>query len=38
VKHLKDPRSVVPTSAMPPYAAMSDDDLKSLAAYIVTLK
>jgi len=38
VKHLKDPRSVVPTSAMPPYASMSDDDLKSLAAYLVTLK
>jgi nitric oxide reductase subunit C len=38
VKHLKDPRSVVPNSAMPPFAAMSDDDLKSLAAYIVTLK
>jgi nitric oxide reductase subunit C len=38
MKHLKDPRSVVPTSAMPPYAGMSDDDLKSLAAYLVTLK
>lgn len=38
VKHLKDPRSLVPNSAMPPYAALSDDDLKSLAAYLVTLK
>lgn len=38
VKHLKEPRSVVPNSAMPPYAALSNDDLKSLAAYLVTLK
>jgi nitric oxide reductase subunit C len=38
VKHLKDPHSVVPTSAMPAYGGLSDDDLKSLAAYLVTLK
>ncbi len=38
VKHLRNPRSVVPNSAMPPYASMTDDDLKSLAAYLVTLK
>ena len=38
VKHLKDPHSVVPTSAMPAYDGLSDDDLKSLAAYLVTLK
>lgn len=38
VKHLRDPRSVVPNSAMPPYAGLSDDDLTSLAAYLVTLK
>ena len=38
MKHLKDPRSVVPTSAMPPYGSLSDDELKSLAAYLVTLK
>jgi len=38
VKHLKDPHSVVPTSAMPAYCGLSDDDLKSLAAYLVTLK
>jgi len=38
MKHLKDPRSVVPNSAMPPYSGLSDDDLKSLAAYLVTLQ
>lgn len=38
MKHLKDPHSVVPTSAMPAYDGLSDDDLKSLAAYLVTLK
>lgn len=38
VKHLKEPRSVVPNSAMPPYADVPDDDLKSLAAYLVTLQ
>jgi nitric oxide reductase subunit C len=38
VKHLKDPRSVVPNSAMPPTEGVSDDDIKSLAAYLVTLQ
>lgn len=38
VKHLKDPRSVVPDSAMPAYAGLPDDDIKSLAAYLVTLQ
>jgi len=38
IKHLKDPRSVVPNSAMPPFPGLSDDDLKSLAAYLVTLQ
>jgi cbb3-type cytochrome oxidase cytochrome c subunit len=38
MKHIRNPRSVVPNSAMPPYAGISDDDLKSLAAYLVTLK
>lgn len=38
VKHLKDPHSVNPKSAMPAYDGLSDDDLKSLAGYLVTLK
>jgi len=38
VKHLKDPHSVNPKSAMPAYDGLSDDDLKSLAAFLVTLK
>ena len=38
VKHLKDPNSVVPGSAMPPYASLSDSDLKELAGYLVSLK
>jgi cbb3-type cytochrome oxidase cytochrome c subunit len=38
VAHLKNPGSVVPKSAMPPYPGLSEDDLKSLAAYLVTLK
>jgi mono/diheme cytochrome c family protein len=38
VKHLKDPRSLVPNSAMPPYANVPDQDLKELANYLVGLK
>jgi nitric oxide reductase subunit C len=38
VKHLKDPRSVVPASAMPPYDGVPEADLKALADYLVTLK
>jgi len=38
VKHLKNPRSVIPNSAMPPYVGLPDDDIKSLAAYLVTLQ
>lgn len=38
VKHLKDPKSVAPNSAMPAYANLSDSDLKELAAYLVSLK
>jgi len=38
LKHLKDPHSVVPTSAMPAYDGVPEADLKELAAYLVTLK
>ena len=38
VQHLKDPRSVVPNSAMPAFERLSAADLKDLAAYLVTLK
>jgi len=38
MKHLKDPRSVVPSSAMPGFGHLSEADLKDLAAYLVTLK
>ncbi len=38
IKHLKDPESVVPGSAMPPYAHLSDEDLGELAEYLVSLK
>lgn len=38
IKHLKDPRSVVPNSAMPPYGHLPEQDLKELANYMVTLK
>jgi nitric oxide reductase subunit C len=37
-KHLKDPRSLVPGSAMPPYGHLNDADLKELANYLVSLK
>lgn len=38
IKHLKNPRSVVPNSAMPPYANLPEQDLKELASYLVSLK
>jgi nitric oxide reductase subunit C len=38
IKHLKDPQSVVPKSAMPPYAGLPEQDLKELASYLVSLK
>lgn len=38
IKHIKDPQSVVPDSAMPPYPQMSDEELKNLADYLVNLK
>lgn len=38
IRHLKDPGSVVPDSAMPDYAHLSDSELNALAEYLVTLK
>ena len=38
IKHLKDPGSVIPGSAMPDFAQLSDEDLRDLANYLVTLK
>lgn len=38
IRHLKDPESVVPGSAMPAFAHLSDEDLRELAEYLITLK
>ena len=40
VQHLKDPRSVVPESIMPPYAFLADRELKAgdMAAHLKTLR
>jgi nitric oxide reductase subunit C len=38
IKHLREPSSVVPGSAMPPYAHLSDADLGALTDYLLTLK
>jgi len=38
IKHLKHPESVVPGSAMPEFAHLSDEDLRELAEYLITLK
>ncbi len=38
IKHLNNPASVVPGSAMPSYASLSDKDAKELADYLVSLK
>lgn len=38
IKHLKDPVSVVPDSAMPDFKELSDEELRALAEYLVTLK
>ncbi|MBI5055646.1 MAG: c-type cytochrome [Nitrospirae bacterium] len=38
IKHLKNPESVVPKSAMPDFAHLNDEDLRALAEYMVTLK
>lgn len=37
-KHLKDPGSVVPDSAMPPYPQMTEEELNQIADYLITLK
>ena len=38
IKHLKDPRSVHPESAMPAFATLPEDELEALAEYLVSLK
>lgn len=38
IKHLKNPSSIVPKSAMPAYAQLPEQDLKELASYLVSLK
>ena len=38
IAHLKDPESKVPESAMPAFDHLSDQELKDLAEYLVTLK
>ncbi|MBY0519372.1 MAG: cytochrome-c oxidase, cbb3-type subunit II [Sphingomonas sp.] len=40
VQHLKDPRSVVPESIMPPYAFLADRDLdgSKMAAHLIALR
>jgi nitric oxide reductase subunit C len=38
IRHLKKPGSVVPGSAMPEYSHLSDDDLRELAEFLVSLK
>jgi len=38
IAHLKDPQSVVPDSAMPPFGSLSQEDIDALADYLTTLK
>lgn len=38
LKHLREPGSVVTGSAMPPYANLSDEELRSLVDYMLSLK
>lgn len=38
VKHLKDPKSTMPNSAMPGYGHLPEQDLKELADYLVSLR
>jgi mono/diheme cytochrome c family protein len=38
IKHLKDPVSVVPDSAMPGFHQLSDEDLRQIGEYLITLK
>jgi mono/diheme cytochrome c family protein len=37
-RFIRDPSSVVPGSVMPPYAALSEEDLDALARYLESLK
>ncbi|HEX9898250.1 MAG TPA: cbb3-type cytochrome c oxidase subunit II [Candidatus Methylomirabilis sp.] len=38
VRHFRNPAAVVPGSIMPPLADLSEDDIKALAAYMLSLK
>lgn len=38
IEHLRDPRSVVPNSAMPPYGHLDEEELNALADYMMSLK
>ncbi len=38
VKHFRNPAAVVPGSIMPPLADLTEDDLKALAEYMLSLK
>lgn len=38
IRHLRDPRSVHPDSAMPAFASLPEEELESLAEYLVSLK
>ena len=38
MKHLKEPTALVPGSAMPPFAHLSDADLSAITNYLLTLK
>lgn len=38
IKHLKDPAGTVRNSAMPNFSHLSDEDLKALAEYLITLR
>ena len=38
VRHFRNPAAVVPGSIMPPLADLSEDDVKALAAYMLSLK
>ncbi len=38
IAHIKNPRAVVPKSTMPAYDALSEQELKALGAYMVSLR
>lgn len=38
IQHLKDPESVIPDSAMPSFDHLTNDELKQISEYLVTLK